>query len=144
MTAFCRSICLGFITKAMSDKGSRRDKITGLWSSRQFSRNGVGYVTTTLRPKGYGPVSETRRANSIWGDIENIRKGRGGHTYADLYDGRRQIATMKLHRDFSFYKDYGSYLDGRFKLGLRSERMTLWDSDLSNHWVAKAQYYNVF
>lgn len=128
----------------MAQAAPRRDTITGQWSSRYFDRRGVKYITSTLKPDGYRAFSETRRANSIWGDIENVREGRGGHTLADLYDGRRQVATIKLHRKFDIYENYGGYLDGRFKLRLGSEKVTLWDSDLANHWVAKGQYYNVF
>jgi hypothetical protein len=122
-----------------------KDVITGNWASRQFERGGIDYVTSTIKLDGYRSFSETRRANSIWGDIENVRRVAKGHTKADIYDGRFKIATAKLHRKFDFFGDYGSYLDGRLKLDARSEKLTMWDSDLaSNHWVAKIAYVDLF
>lgn len=135
---------LNRVAKAVSDKLARRDKIIGTWSLRLFRRNGVSYVTSTIKGKGLDPIIETERSRSIWGvgdDLKNIRKGKGGHSYADVYDDSQLVGIVKLHRDFSFYKNYGGYLDGRYKTDLRSGRVTLWDNDLSHHWVSKAQSY---
>ncbi len=122
-----------------------KDVITGNWTSRQFERDGVDYVTSTIKLDGYRTYSETRRANSIWGDIENVRRAAKGHTKADLYDGRFKIATVTLHKGFDYFGDYGSSLDGRLRLDVGSEKLTMWDSDLaSNHWVAKIAYVDLF
>jgi hypothetical protein len=64
-----------------------RDVITGVWSSSYFQRNGLDYFTSYVKFVGYRPYQETVRANSIRGDIENIRRSRSGHTIADLYSG---------------------------------------------------------
>jgi hypothetical protein len=117
---------------------SKRDIITGDWEASSFTRRGVSYVKQTITIKGYDPIAETRRASSIWGDIENIRSTSSGHTKANLYDEKVQIATITLHRMFDFFGDYGDQIGGRFKLNLNTEKSVFWESDLANHWAYKA------
>jgi hypothetical protein len=128
----------------MDQTMSKKDIITGKWKTSSFTRRGVEYVKSTMKIKGYDPITETRRANSIWGDIENIRATRSGHTKADLYDGKRQIATMTLHKKFEFFGSYGDQLSGKFNLNLRTEKAKFWEPNLANHWVYKAAYIDVF
>jgi|688.fasta_scaffold1042815_1 hypothetical protein len=123
---------------------SRKDIITGKWEASSFTRRGVAYVKSTIKIKGYDSITETRRANSIWGDIENIRATRSGHTKADLYDGKTQIATMTLHKKFDFFGNYGNQLSGRFNLNLKTESGKFWEPSLANHWVYKASYNDLF
>lgn len=119
-----------------------RDSITGIWNSTYFERNGVDYLTSYVKLDGYEPYQETVRANSIWGDIENIRRSGKGHTKADLYSGKEFLGTITVHRAIDFFDNYGSYLDGDLKLNTGNGRVTLWDDDLANHWIGKIQYDN--
>jgi hypothetical protein len=121
-----------------------KDVITGKWETSAFSRRGVGYIKSTIKIKGYPSFTQTRRANSIWGDIENVRTTSKGHTKADIYDGRRKLATMTLHKKFSFYGNYGNELGGRFALNMRTEKGKFWDSDLASHWIYKAAFDDLF
>ena len=123
---------------------SKKDVVTGKWKTSSFTRRGVGYVKSTIKINGYDPITETRRANSIWGDIENIRSTRSGHTKADLYDNKRQIATMTLHRKFDFFGSYDEQLGGKFNLNLKTEKAKFWEPSLANHWVYKASYIDLF
>jgi hypothetical protein len=118
---------------------SRRDIVTGLWESTYFNRNKINYVRSYIDLDGYDSITETRRASSIWGDIENIRQGKNGHTKADLYDGSDFLGGMIFHRNIDLDRSY-SYLDGTISLNLRNGKGTLWDDDLANHWVAKVKY----
>ena len=117
----------------------RRDKVTGLWESTYFNRNNTNYVRSYIDLDGYDPITETRRANSIWGDIENIRQGKNGHIKADLYDDSVFLGAMIFHRNIDLDRSY-SYLDGTISLNLRNGKGTLWDDDLANHWIAKVNY----
>jgi hypothetical protein len=47
-----------------------------------------------------------------------------------------------VHRAIDLFGNYGSYLDGDLKLDVGNGRLTLWDNDLANHWISKAQYDN--
>lgn len=117
-----------------------RDSITGIWNSTFFERNGVDYLTSYVKLDGYEPYQETVRANSIWGDIENIRRTGKGHTKADFYSGKEFLGTITIHRSIEPFGNYGSYLDGDLKLNAGNGRATLWDDDLANHWIGKIQY----
>lgn len=119
-----------------------RDTITGIWNSTFFERNGVDYLTSYVKLDGYGSYKETIRANSIWGDLENIRRTRAGDTRADFYSGNEFLGTITVHRAIAPFGDYGSYLDGDLRLNTRTGHATLWDDDLANHWVYKIQYDN--
>lgn len=118
----------------------KKDVVTGIWESTAFEKNGVDYITSYIKLDGYGATKDTRRANSIWGDVENIRRAAGGHTKADLYSGSDFIGTMTLHKKLDFFGNYGSFLDGDLKLNIRTGKATLWDDDLGSHWVAKMSY----
>lgn len=118
---------------------SRRDVVTGFWESTYFTRSGVDYVRSYIDLDGYDPITETRRASSIWGDLENIRKSRGGHVKADLYDGSSFLGTMTIHKNIGLDRTY-SFLDGTISLNLRNGKGTLWDDDLASHWIAKVDY----
>jgi hypothetical protein len=118
--------------------------LTGKWAYTFFERRGSDHATTTLKIKGHDPITQTYRSNSIWGNIGNVRRSSNGHIKADLYENRRKIATMKLHKSIDIFGDYGNRLDGRLRLDLRSEKLTLWDSDIaSSHWITKITYVNL-
>ena len=131
-----------YIVRLLSSIMAKRDLITGRWTARLKQRGRTQEITTCLYPRGYDAICETKRANSILGDIENIRYTRRGYMKGDLYDGRRMIAEMTFHPK---YIDYGekqrtSYLDGRFRVNTADDEMLMFDDDIQKMWVARAEY----
>ena len=119
---------------------SKKDIITGQWTAKSFTRRGIGYVKTTLKSKSFDTITNTARANSLLGNIENIRTTRSGHTKADFFEKKKQIGTLTLHKKFDISDNYGDKLSGRFSINLDTEKGKFWEPTLANHWFYKTSY----
>ena len=130
-------------TASPSNFMSKRDLITGQWTARLKKRRGTQLIKTCLYPKGYDPICETKRSNSILGDIENIRYNRRGYMKRDLYEGRRKIAEMTFHPKYIDYAEERavSYLDGRFRINTATDEMLMFDDDIQRKWIARVEYF---
>ncbi len=107
---------------------------------KSFTRRGIGYVKSTFTGKGFDTITNTIRANSALGNIENIRTTRRGHTKFDLYEKKRQTGTAILHKNFDVTDKFDDKLSGKFSLNLDTEKGKLWESTLANHWFFKISY----
>jgi hypothetical protein len=119
---------------------SKKDIITGQWTTKSFTRRGIGYVKSTLKGKGFDTITNTVRANSVLGNIENIRTTRSGHTKFDLFEKKRQTGTLTLHKKFDISDNYDDKLSGRFSINLDTEKGKFWEPTLANHWFFKISY----
>ncbi len=119
---------------------SNKDIITGQWTTKSFTRRGIGYVKSTFKGKGFDTVTDTSRANSVLGNIENIRTTRSGHTKFDVFKKKRQTGTAILHKNFDLTDNYGDKLSGRFSINLDTEKGKFWEPTLANHWFFKISY----
>ena len=86
-------------------------------------------------------MCETERANSILGDLENIRYSKRGYMKGDLYEGRRMIAEMTFHPKYIDYAEGRSYMDGRFRINIADDKMLMFDDDIQRKWIARAEYF---
>ena len=120
---------------------SKRDLTTGKWTARLKKRGRSQEITTCLYPRGYDSICETERANSILGDLENIRYSKRGYMKGDLYEGRRMIAEMTFHPKYIDYAEGRSYMDGRFRINIADDKMLMFDDDIQRKWIARAEYF---
>jgi len=128
------------VVRKLNGTMSKKDIITGQWTIQSFTRRGIGYVKSTFKSKGFDTITNTIRANSALGSIENIRTTRRGHTKFDLYEKKRQTGTAILHKKFDVTDKFDDKLSGKFSLNLDSETGKFWEPTLAYHWFFKISY----
>ena len=119
---------------------SKRDILTGTWSTRIQQRRGLDLITSCVRVKSLGSECATERANSILGNIENIRYTRRGAMKADLYDGRDFLGEMTIRKGYNEWTEGRSFFDGGLRLNTRKDEMIMLDDDFARGMVMKVEY----
>ena len=112
--------------------------ITGKWTVSVKQGRGLDLVTTCIDLKGYDRTCDTQRSNNLLGMYENVRYNKKGHMKADLYDGRKYLGEVRIHKRFIDFD--ANYADGTLKIDTRMDNMTMFDDDFGRGWVAKIFY----
>ena len=118
-----------------------RDVVTGTWKSTVKKRRGLDMITTCLNLRGYDEICESSRVSSILGDIKNLRITKRGHTKADLYDGKNQIADMTIIKGYEEFSEDLTFLDGTLRLDGDKDTGIFFDDDYKRGWVYRAEYF---